>query len=298
MFPAFSRIWVINILLAAFVVFFGMMSFDVWSKGDETIPEMQTGKNPEKPLPGKGIIERKMPPDSTYSIVAEKNLFSSNRSEVVPEKPTQKSGPLKISEKTIFLYGVVVMGDHKKALISNPETGPEAGKKRVAKEKWVALGDTLGNFSVADIQKDRIILADGANTHEILLYDKNKPARKIIAPEKAELRQQLQRKLERDRRRRQPPPPPPQLRNLVRSRPHPMLQTGKAPPRLNIKSLIPPLDRSSEGYNKPYETNYSHRFLHAPFCRLFSYRLRGTGNPDPGEPGPSDRSTIRASRER
>jgi hypothetical protein len=185
MFPAFSRIWVINILLAAFVVFFGMLSFDVWSKGDETMPEMQTGKNPEKPLPGKGIIERKMPPDSTFSIVVEKNLFSPDRSEIVPEKQTQKSGPLKISEKTVFLYGVVIMGDRKKALISNPETGSEANKKSAAKEKWVALGDTLGNFNVADIQKDRIILADGANRHEILLYDKNKPARKMNVPEKA-----------------------------------------------------------------------------------------------------------------
>jgi hypothetical protein len=184
MFSAFSRIWVINILLAVFVVFFGMMSFDVWSKGDETIPEIQTGKDSEKPLPGKGIIERKMPPDSTYSIVAEKNLFSPNRSEIVPVKQTEKAGPLKISEKMVFLYGVVVMGDRKKALISNPENGSEAGKKPAAKEKWVALGDTLGNFNVADIQKDRIILADGANRHEILLYDKNKPARKIDAPEK------------------------------------------------------------------------------------------------------------------
>ena len=122
MFPAFSKIWLINILLAVFVVFFGMMSFDVWSKGDETIPEMQTGKSPEKPLPGKRIMERTMPPDSTYGIVAEKNLFSSSRSEFVPEKQ-KKEGPLKISEKMVFLYGVVVMGDRKKALISNPESG-------------------------------------------------------------------------------------------------------------------------------------------------------------------------------
>jgi hypothetical protein len=185
MFSAFSRIWVINILLAVFVVIFGMMSFDVWSKGDETIPGIQTGNNPEKPLLGKGIIERKMPPDSTYSIVAEKNLFSADRSEIVPEKQTEKQGPLKISERSVFLYGVVVMGDRKKALISNPATGPEADKKPAAKEKWVTLGDTLGNFSVADIQKDRIILADGAKRHEILLYDKNKPARKINLPEKA-----------------------------------------------------------------------------------------------------------------
>jgi hypothetical protein len=183
MFRAFSKIWLINILMAAFVVFFGIMSFDVWSKGDETIPEIQTGKSPEKPPPGKRIMERTMTPESTYGIVADKNLFSSNRSESIPVPVELKPGPLKISEKMIFLYGVVT-GDRKQALISNPEFGPEAGKSR-AKDKWVKVGDTLGNFSVADIRKDRIILTEGASTHEILLYDKNKPARQTIVVEKS-----------------------------------------------------------------------------------------------------------------
>jgi hypothetical protein len=183
MFTTFSKIWLINISLAALVVFLGIMSFDVWSKGEETIPEVQTGKSSEKPLPGQVIIERAMPSDSAYGIVAEKNLFSSNRLEFIPEK--QKPGPPKISEKLIFLYGVVVMGNRKQALISNPESGSVAGKSP-AKDKWVKVGDTLGNFSVADIQKDRIILADGPNTYEILLYDKNKPARQTTVAEKSE----------------------------------------------------------------------------------------------------------------
>jgi hypothetical protein len=183
MFPAFSKIWLINFSLAVFIVFFGIMSFDVWSQGDETIPEIQAGKNPEKPLPEKRVIERTMPPDSTYGIVAEKNLFAPNRLESIPEK--QKPGPLKISEKMIFLYGVVVMGDRKKGLISNPDPGPEAGKQPAPKDKWVAIGDTIGNFRVADIQKDRIILADGASNHEILLYDKNKPARQTTVAEQS-----------------------------------------------------------------------------------------------------------------
>jgi hypothetical protein len=182
MFPAFSKIWLINISLAVFVVFLGIMSFDVWSKGDETIPEIRAGKSPDKPLPGKRIIERTMPPESTYGIVADKNLFSSNRSEAIPEK--QKPGQLEISEKMIFLYGVVVTGDRKQALVSNPDPGPEAGKSR-AKDKWVKVGDTMGNFSVADIRKDRIILTEGASTHEILLYDKNKPARQTTVAEES-----------------------------------------------------------------------------------------------------------------
>jgi hypothetical protein len=182
MFPAFSKIWLINIVMAAFVVFFGIMSFDVWSKGDETIQEIQTGKSPEKPPPGKRVMERTTPPESTYGIVADKNLFSSNRSESIPVELEQ--GALKISEKMIFLYGVVLTGDSNKALISNPESGPAAEKSR-AKDKWVKVGDTMGDFSVDEIRKDRIILTQGASKHEILLYDKNKPARKIIVPEKS-----------------------------------------------------------------------------------------------------------------
>jgi hypothetical protein len=180
MFPAFSKIWLINVVLAFFVVFFGMMSFDVWSKGDESVPEVQTAQGSAKPLPGKGIIERTVPPDSTYGIVPEKNLFSTNRSEVIPEKQKKEEAP-KISEKMVILYGVMVVGDRKKALISNPEAGP----KPTTKDKWVTVGDTIGTFRVADIRKDRIILTDGANSPEILLYDKNKPARQTIVAEKS-----------------------------------------------------------------------------------------------------------------
>lgn len=181
MFQAFSRIWLINISLAVFVIFFGIKSFEVWSGGDETIPKIRTGKSPEKPPPRKIIMERTMPPELVYGIVVDKNLFSSNRAESIPEE--LKPGELKVSEKNIFLYGVVLMGDHKKALISNPEPGPEARERR-AKCKWVKVGDTMGDFSVTDIRKDRIILAEGAKKHEILLYDKNKPARQITVAEK------------------------------------------------------------------------------------------------------------------
>ena len=182
MFPASSKIWLINISLAAVVVFFGIMSFDIWTKKDEAIPEIRTVKNSGTPTPGKRIIKRAMPPESTYGIVAEKNLFFSNRSESLPKE--LKPGPPKIPEKMIFLYGVVIMGDRKQALISNPESGPEAARRR-AKDKWVKVGDTIGNFRVAEIGKKKIILTEGASRREILLYDKNKPARQITVAQKS-----------------------------------------------------------------------------------------------------------------
>ncbi len=181
MFPASSKIWLINIFMAAVVVFLGVMSFDIWTKKDEAIPEIQAVKNPGAPPPVKRLAERTMPPESTYGIVAEKDLFSSKRSEPLPEE--LKPGPPKISEKMIFLYGVVILGESRQALISDPESGPKASKGR-AKDKWVKVGDTIGNFRVAEIGKEKIILAEGANRHEILLYDENKPERQTAAAQR------------------------------------------------------------------------------------------------------------------
>lgn len=182
MFPASFRIWAIDLLLAVFVVAFGMMSFDVWSRGEEPIPEIPSAKGVEKAPVGKGIVERTMPPDSAFALVAEKNLFSQSRSEIVPEKA--KAGPLRISEKQIFLYGIMAAGDRKKALINNPEPAAAPGKT-APRDKWVAVGDSVGTFSVTEIRKDRIVLADGASSHEILLFDKSKPARQTTVVEKS-----------------------------------------------------------------------------------------------------------------
>lgn len=178
MFTAIPKIWLINISLAALIILAGVMSYQVWMKTDETVPEVQTAKSSEKPQPVKTVVERTVPPESTFGVVAEKNLFSANRSESVPDK--QGPGQLTISEKALFLYGVILMGDNKQALVTNPSPPPKAGDPPV-RDKWVKIGDTMGNFSVADIKKDRIVITDGARRHEVLLYDKNKPTRRIVA---------------------------------------------------------------------------------------------------------------------
>ncbi len=75
---------------------------------------------------------------------------------------------------------MIIMDDYKAALITNPEVKP--GKKN---QKWVMVGDSVGDFRVAGINKDRIILAQGAREHEILLYDKDKPKRGAPVRKKA-----------------------------------------------------------------------------------------------------------------
>jgi hypothetical protein len=176
MFQTSSKIWLINISLAAAVVFLGIMSYEIWIKKVDVIPVTTTAKNP--PPPERKITERTISPDTAYGVIPEKNLFFSNRSEALPKE--LKPDTPKIPEKPIYLYGVVVLGEKKQALISNPDAGAAASGKPV-RDKWIKVGDAVGSLSVADIQQEKIVLTDGASRREILLYDKNKPARRVVA---------------------------------------------------------------------------------------------------------------------
>lgn len=167
----------INLFLAVFAVFFGIKAYGVWSDGEKSSSEVRPI---EKPLSRseKRIVKIRMPPESAYSVVVERTLFSPER--VSPDLQEGEIGAkeikdFKVSGKKFFLYGVIVMDDYKAALITNTE--PKPGKK---KQKWVMVGDTAGDFMVVGIKKDMIILAQGAREYEILLYDKDKP--KMGAP--------------------------------------------------------------------------------------------------------------------
>ena len=186
----FLRIWLINLFLAVFVIFFGLKAYGVWSEGEKTALETQAVERREA-RPKKRIVKRRIPPESAYSVVVESNLFSRDRAELKPEKP--EPGPegnrLKVSRKKIILYGVIIMDDYKAALVGSLEqnTGWRRTKLKPGerKAKWIRVGDTVGNFRVAGIKKDRIFLAEGAREHEILLYDKDKPKRQVPVTKKA-----------------------------------------------------------------------------------------------------------------
>ena len=174
----FSKIWLINLFLAVFAIFFGLKAYGVWSEGEKSFSEAPLIEKPSS-RPKKRIVKKRMPPESDYSVVVEKTLFSPERvsADLQKEDPEAEAiKDLKVSGKRFFLYGVIIMDDYKAALITNPEIKP--GKR---KQKWVMVGDTVGGFSVAGIKKDRIILAQGAREYEILLYDKDKPNKRVPA---------------------------------------------------------------------------------------------------------------------
>ena len=168
----FSRMWFINFFLAVFAVLLGLKAYGVWSEERKSSSEVRPVEKPSS-RSEKRIVKRRMPPESAYGVVVERTLFSPERvpPDLQEEEPeSEEIKVLKISGKKLFLYGVIIMDEYKAALITNPEV-----KRGEKKQKWVMVGDTVGDFRVAGIKKDMIILAEEAKEHEILLYDKDKP---------------------------------------------------------------------------------------------------------------------------
>jgi len=67
------------------------------------------------------------------------------------------------------LFGVILIDDQKKALVSDVD---KTGK---GSSIWVKKGDTIDGFMVESIEKDRMIVTQKGNNFVIFLYDEKKP---------------------------------------------------------------------------------------------------------------------------
>ncbi|MBN2245409.1 MAG: hypothetical protein JW755_06160 [Candidatus Aminicenantes bacterium] len=180
----FSRIWLINFILMAGVIFFGIKALGVWTEKGLPSPETQAFVDPVVKMDmKKGIqgMQSRAVSEIVYESIATMNLFSSDRKEPKTEKEDQKTVEKqpKIIKKEIILYGVIISDGCKSALISNLK--PEPGER---KSKWVKIGDSIDGLEVTDVNKESVILAEGADKFEILLFDKKKARRPEIRNQK------------------------------------------------------------------------------------------------------------------
>ncbi len=203
----FSKIWLINLVLAVFAVFFGLKAYGVWSEEKKNSSEVRPIEKPSS-RSEKRIVTRRMTPESAYAAVVEKNLFAPGRTGSTPGKP--ESGPdvkqLMVAVKRIIVSGVIMMDDYEAALVSTLKHRIDRRRSKTNagewESEWVKVGDTIGDFQVAGIKEDRVIFTEGAKEYEIFLYDKDKPKRQIpvtkakpkvakVAPKKRTTRPQV-----------------------------------------------------------------------------------------------------------
>jgi len=160
----------INFILAICAVFFGIRAYNVWFDKGKSSTEIRVSRESES-VPETKAVTRRIPSESEYELLVKKNLFSQDRAESLPKEPEPepKVEELSIEAKKIKLYGVVMMGDYKSALITNSAGSPEDQKN-----KWIKIGDMIGEINVTDIRKDSVLVSEKEKIYEIRLYDKNK----------------------------------------------------------------------------------------------------------------------------
>lgn len=110
------------------------------------------------------VAEEQIRPKDDYDIISTRNIFSPERKEWVtnvvipkstrvPKNEFPKGKTLTKKPRKIILYGIIMAGENKKALINNPKRG--AGRK---KSLYVEEGDDIEGYKVKSIESDLIKL--------------------------------------------------------------------------------------------------------------------------------------------
>lgn len=174
------RVWLINIVLVLCAAFAGKGVYSVWIQEERTKLEVPAG------IKNRPAVERQKRSgpvplvESSYNVIADRNLFSPDRAEYIQPEPVKESEQPQFSEKNINLYGVIIMENTRSALIDNPNRKPEDPPN-----KWVSVGDTLGNLTVSAIEPESIILKEGGKKYQIPLYKKGEKPSSSTGPDRS-----------------------------------------------------------------------------------------------------------------
>ncbi len=161
-------------LIALFVIFLLILkNYETWTRPIETIPERITAKKQEAKIESQAALrpQRVAGPAQSYAAIAGKNIFSPDRKDF----PVQSAETKPIARPQVMLYGVTIGDGYQFASIVNPGRRLLRGERETLSVK---VGDKVGDYKLARISADRIILEAEGDSFEVLLYDPKAPKRR------------------------------------------------------------------------------------------------------------------------
>ncbi len=170
-----SRYGVFCLILFFVALGLGFKNYETWSQASGAVIKREVPKKPEtrtETLPAAAAPAETIPREA-YKAIAEKNIFHPDRQEF-PVTGAEQSKPS--ARPQITLYGVIVAGEYQSATIVSPGKPLAKGEREA---KTVRLGDRIGDYKVAKIEEDRIMMESAGDSFEVLLYDPNAPKRRI-----------------------------------------------------------------------------------------------------------------------
>ena len=200
-----SKIWLLNTILALAALFFGLRAYGVWSGMEKGVELSEVTSQPVQVVSESESVlsERNSSPESDFESLVSRNLFSPARAEIIDtqEKKQNEKNEMTAAAKEnleksleqVTLYGVMITDNSAEALVSviplrqkpvrrNPRKPKIIQGK---KNKWVMVGDSIGEFEVAEINPEGLVLKAGSVTFDLLLYEAGKAKKRAPAKPKA-----------------------------------------------------------------------------------------------------------------
>jgi len=163
-------------LVALCIIFLLILkNYETWTRSVEITPERSTVRKQETKI----VNPPTAPPQKVDGMtqhdpatMAAKNIFSPDRKDF----PVLSSETKPIVRPQVVLYGVTIGDGYQFASIVNPGRRLLRGERETMSVK---VGDKVGDYKLARISSDRIILEAEGDSFEVLLYDPKSPKRRM-----------------------------------------------------------------------------------------------------------------------
>lgn len=132
-------------------------------------------------IEGKGVENSPMAsskeiPEIPYTALVEKNIFSPERKEF-PIFSTPEPVKKPPARPQVVLYGVTLAGDYQSASLVQPGRSLRKGEREML---TLRTGERIGEYRLAEIKPDRIVLEGEGDSFEVLLNDPSRPKQRTV----------------------------------------------------------------------------------------------------------------------
>jgi len=172
-----SRYSIFCVILSLIVLGLVFENYGIWSQSAGMVIKREVPKKPEGKLEtfSSALAPKEAPPREGYKVIFEKNIFNPDRKEFPVAAGDDVSKRPNVRPQ-VTLYGVVVAGDYQSATVVNPGRPLQKGEREA---RTVKIGERIGDYKVAKILEDRIVMENAGDTFEVLLYDPSAPKRRM-----------------------------------------------------------------------------------------------------------------------
>ena len=153
--------FLINLILLIIVGMLGLRLYKTWVKPLDIAAQ----KTPQQTQKDKNISEDKKTEEKkelsfnekVYNVIVQNDLFRPSRS-----APQVEEISLQFFANPPKLYGTIIMGNDKSAILEDPNTKTT---------RLYSLNDLFGGFTISDIQDNKVVLSRGDKSIEVKLRE-------------------------------------------------------------------------------------------------------------------------------